>query len=216
MEPDHSWRVIEQERRSLADLLATLTDEEWELPSLCVGWQIKDVAAHLLLTPQPPGAWRMLAEMVRARGSFNRCVHDVSVRYAERPNAVIVAELRRHAASRTVPALTNYRNLLMDVLVHGQDIAIPLGRTRQMPLDAATASANLVWQKGWPFWARRKLAGLRLVATDVDWTAGAGPEVRGPIAALLLLLTGRTAALPYLTGAQVASLAARLNTATNT
>jgi hypothetical protein len=70
-----------------------------------------------------------------------------------------------------------------------------------MPLDAAREGAERVWQMGWPFWARRRLRGLRLTATDIDWSAGEGAEVRGPVQALLLLLTGRTkAALPQLSG----------------
>jgi uncharacterized protein (TIGR03083 family) len=213
MDREQSWDAIERERRSLADLLETLTDEEWERPSLCAGWRIRDVAAHVALAPQPPGAWSMLVEGVRARGSFHRLNHDVSVRHADRPGADLVAELREHAASRKLPAVTNYRNILYDVLVHGQDIAIPLGRERAMPLDAARAGATRVWTMGWPFWARRRLAGFRLSATDIDWTAGSAPagrEVRGPIAALLLLLTGRTAALTRLSGDGVAELTARL------
>jgi len=85
--------------------------------------------------------------------------------------------------------------------VHGQDVAIPLGRELPMPRDAATAAATRAWTMGWPFWARRRLRGLRLVASDTDWTAGRGEELTGPIGALVLLLTGRTAvAAPRLTG----------------
>jgi hypothetical protein len=76
-----------------------------------------------------------------------------------------------------------------------------------MPLEAAHEGAGRVWRMGWPFWARRRLRGLRLSATDVEWTAGDGVEVRGPVQALLLLLTGRTGpALPQLTGPGVQRL----------
>ena len=97
--------------------------------------------------------------------------------------------------------VTNYRNIGFDVLVHGQDIAIPLGRDHPMPAEAARAGADRVWTMGWPFWARRRLRGVRLLATDTDWSAGVGVELQGPIKMLLLLLTGRTtAALPHLSG----------------
>jgi uncharacterized protein (TIGR03083 family) len=201
MDREQSWQVIESERRSLADLLASLTEEEWDRPSLCAGWRVRDVAAHVAMASQPPGPWGMVVEAVRARGSFHRLNHDVSVRHANRPGADLVAELREHAASRRLPAVTNYRNILYDVLVHGQDIAIPLGRRREMPVDAARAGATRVWTMGWPFWASRRLAGFHLSATDVRWSVGNGfREIRGPIAALLLLLTGRTVALAQLTG----------------
>jgi uncharacterized protein (TIGR03083 family) len=201
MDRDESWRVIAEQRLSLADLLAGLTDAEWETPSLCDGWRVRDVAAHVAMAPQPIGAWFMIREGVRARGRFHRLNHDVAVRHAARPTGQIVAELREFALSRALPAGTRYRTVLFDILVHGQDIAVPLGRDRPMPTDAARAGATRVWTMGWPFWARRKLRDVRLVATDTDWSAGAGAELRGPIDALLLLLTGRTAvALPRLAG----------------
>ena len=163
------------------------------------------------MAPQPPGLGAMVREGVRARGSFHRLNHDVAVRHAERSTDRLVAELREHAGSRRLPAVTSYRNIVPDVLVHGQDIAIPLGLDRPMPVAAATAGATRVWTMGWPFWARRRLRGIRLRATDADWSAGDGDtEVRGPIGALLLLLTGRTgAAVPRLTGPGVDHLAAR-------
>lgn len=154
------------------------------------------------MAPQVPGVRSMMADAVRARGSFHRLNHDVSVRHASsRPAAQLVAELREHAASRRLPPVTSYRNILFDVAVHGQDIALPVGRAFTVPRDAAVAGATRLWSMGWPFWARRRLRGLRLAATDAGWTAGRGALVEGPIDALLLLLTGRThAAVPSLTG----------------
>jgi uncharacterized protein (TIGR03083 family) len=147
------------------------------------------------MAPQPPAFGAMVREGVRARGSFHRLNHDLAVRHAERPTDRLVAELREHADSRRLPAVTSYRNIVPDILVHGQDIAIPLGLDRPMPLAAAAAGATRVWTMGWPFWARRRLRGVRLQATDTDWSAGDGDaEVRGPIGALLLLMTGRTEA----------------------
>jgi uncharacterized protein (TIGR03083 family) len=154
----------------------------------------------------------MLLEAVRARGSFDRLNHDVSVRHANRPGVDLVTELRTHAASRRLPVVTNYRNVLFDILVHGQDIAIPLGRQRVMPLDGAVAGADRVWTAGWPFWARRRLAGFHLSATDADWSVGNGwLEVRGPVSALLMLLTGRAVALDQLSGDGLAELTTRLS-----
>jgi hypothetical protein len=114
--------------------------------------------------------------------------------------------LRADAASRKVPVVSNDRNVLFDLLVHGQDMAIPLAVDLRMPPEAAAASR--VWSMGWPFWARRRLRGIHLTATDVDWSVGSGAEIRGPIRCLLLLLTGRTStAAPLLSGEGVAQLA---------
>jgi uncharacterized protein (TIGR03083 family) len=194
VDPERSWLVVEQERRYLADLLESLDDQDWDRPSLCAGWRVRDVAAHVALAPQHPGTGAMLIEAVRALGRFNKLNHDIAVRHASHPGTDLVAELRAHAGSRRLPVVTNLDNILFDTLVHVQDVAIPLGRQHAMPVDAAVYGADRVWRMGWPFHAKRRLAGSRLVATDVEWRVGDGPEeIRGPIEALLLLLTGRTA-----------------------
>ncbi|GIG60559.1 hypothetical protein Lfu02_49310 [Longispora fulva] len=206
MDREESWRLIADQRRGLADLLSGLAPAEWETPSLCAGWRVRDVAAHVALAPQVPSPWSMLVEGVRARGSFHRLNHDLAVRHADRPAAQLIAELRDLADSRRLPVVTNYRNIVFDILVHGQDIAVPLGRSHPMPVAAARAGAERVWFMGWPFRARRRLRGYRLTATDTDWTVGAGADIQGPISALLLLLTGRGVALSRLTGPGVTAL----------
>jgi uncharacterized protein (TIGR03083 family) len=210
MDTERSWAVIASERRSLADLLDGLSDEQWESPSLCVGWRVRDVAAHVSMVALPPGPVAMLGEAVRARGSFHRLNHDVAVRAGQRPVAEISATLRQQADSRRLPVVTNYRNVLFDILVHGQDIARPLGIVRPMPTPAAVAGAERVWTMGWPFWAQRRLRGIRLVADDADWTAGAGTQVTGPVSALLMVLTGRPAGLSALRGPGADEVAERL------
>jgi uncharacterized protein (TIGR03083 family) len=153
----------------------------------------------------------MVREGVRARGSFDRLNHDMAVRHADRPTDELVAEIRRDAFSRVLPVVTSYRNIVFDILVHGQDIAVPLGVERVMPVEAAVAGVQRVWSMGWPFRARRKLQGVSLRAVDVAWSAGAGPEVTGPVSDLLMLLTGRTAtALARLDGPGVAVLQERV------
>jgi hypothetical protein len=92
----------------------------------------------------------------------------------------IVDELRRYGESRALPPVTNYRNILFDVLYTVKDIAIPLGRRRDMPILAARVAATRVWTTGWLFWARRRLRGYRFVATDTDWTAVRAPRY-GPL-----------------------------------
>jgi uncharacterized protein (TIGR03083 family) len=209
MDPDEVWRTIDTERAGLADLLEDLSPAEWAAPSLCPGWRVRDVAAHLTLSHMPPAS--AVVEALRARGSFDRMVHDSAVRQAALPCAEFPRRLRAMVGSRRkipfVPPLVP----LLDVLVHGQDIARPLGHHRPMPPRAAAAAADRVWSTGWPFQARRRLHGLRLTATDVSWSVGEGPAVKGPISALLLLTTGRDAALDELTGEGVGALAGGTN-----
>ena len=208
MDRDRIWQTLDSERASMADLLESLSEAEWAKPSLCSGWTVRDVATHLTLGPQTTVS-RAVVEIVRARGSFNRMVDRTARRHAARPVDQLITELHGIVGSRRLAPGQKLADALMDVLVHGQDIAVPLGRRRQMPPEAARASAEHLWRIGFPFHARKKLRGFRLSATDVDWAAGAGAEIRGPVDAILPLLAGRTATLPRLTGEGAAHLAAR-------
>jgi uncharacterized protein (TIGR03083 family) len=209
MEPEKSWRIVESQRYAIADIMEALDPARWELPSLCAEWRVRDVVAHLVLGSQRLRAPVILRGAVRARGNFNRLNRDMAVANAHQPTQVLVAELRQGAASREVPVVTNYRNILFDVLVHGQDITVPLGVELAVPSEAGMAAADTVWHMRWPMWTQKKFRGLRFVATDVPWTAGSGLEVRGPIAALLLTLAGRAATLDQLDGDGVDDLRSR-------
>jgi len=209
MKRDEIWRAIDAERAAFADILESLTADEWAHASLCAGWTVRDVAAHVISSPQATLGGVAVA-MMRARGDFNRCIHDEGRRFAARPVEQIVADYRRLAGSRRHPPGTTVVDPLLDVLVHTQDVVVPLGRRHPMPPAAALVAAEHVWRRSFPFRARRRLSGLRLHATDVGWTAGAGAPVEGPIEALLLLLTGRAAGLARLTGEGAVELPRRL------
>jgi uncharacterized protein (TIGR03083 family) len=189
LETDELWRVVDRERASLADLLESLSPEEWETRTRCGDWRVRDVAAHLTIAARFTYG-QVVREMTRARGNWNRMIHDSAVGEARLPVAEITANLRSTVGSRRLAPTTSPREPLLDLLVHGQDIALALGRTRQMPPEAARDAADRVWTmrfppRPWP------LPKARLVATDIAWARGEGEEIRGPIAALLLLLTGR-------------------------
>lgn len=205
MNDDDIWRIIHGQRAALADILSTLQPQEWERPSLCAGWTVRDVAAHVISSADASLS-EVLVGMVRARGNFNRCMFDIAKRRSARPTAEIIAEYRRLDGSRRHPPGTTTTDPLVDVLTHTQDIVRPLGRPHPMPPAAAAQAASYVWGRGFPYSPRKRLGGFRLTATDIDWTVGDGEPIEGPIAALLLLLTGRTVALPELSGAGVSAL----------
>jgi uncharacterized protein (TIGR03083 family) len=212
LDRERVWQAIDSQRLSLADLLETLSDDEWRQPSLCDGWTVRDVAAHLTL--QQVGAGAAIEMMIRYRGDTERAIHDGACRRAAfLPTERMIAEIRGMVGSRRQNFGVTYREPLIDILVHGQDIAIPLGRKHDMPPDAAAIAATRVWTMRWPppFPVRRQLAGYRLTATDTSWSVGEGPEVRAPIGAILLLSAGRLIALPRLAGEGAAGLTARLS-----
>jgi len=199
MDADEVWQAIGTQRTALADLLEALTPAEWERDSLCSGWTVKDVAAHVISSPQA-SIGQVVTAVVRARGNFNRCMFQEAKRWSARPTELIVADYRRLDGSRRHPPGISRLDPLVDVLVHTQDIVRPLGRTHPMPARASAAAADHVWRRSFPFMARKRLGGYRLTATDVEWTVGDGPTVEGSMGALLLLLTGRTASLSELSG----------------
>jgi uncharacterized protein (TIGR03083 family) len=206
MDTDELWTTIDSERMSLADLLAELTPEEWEHPSWCAGWRVRDVAAHLTLAQVTLDV--AVPAFLRARGSFDRMVHDTAVARAAAPRDELVEAIRAMVGSRRRAPMVTEVEPLLDVLVHGQDITRPLGRERAVPPAAAATAATRAWRMGWPFWARRRLRGTTLAASDSDWRVGSGPLVRGTTGDLLLLVTGRRQVLSRLSGPGVAQLSA--------
>lgn len=187
-------RHVERERLALADLLEKLAPAEWDTPSLCAGWLVRDVAAHVTLSTRARPI-KALVGLVSARGSFNRWVAQDATSQRGRPTADIVNDLRAAAAIARRPPGTKPADPLVDILVHTQDIAVPLRIERAMPTDAAITAADRVWQMGFPFRARRRLTGFRIRANNADWERGSGREVTGPIESILLLLTGRAQVL---------------------
>jgi uncharacterized protein (TIGR03083 family) len=206
MKHSEVWTAIDDQRRALVHLLEGLREEEWRRPSLCDGWTVRQVAAHLALQNTTWSAMpRAVLDLVR-HGGLNGAIHAMACRHAELPVEVIVGEIRgRIGVWRPLPTVT-FRETAIDYLVHGQDISVPLGRALPMPPELAVVAADRLWSCSRMFHARKKLAGYRLVAGDAPWAAGRGEEVRGPIGALLLLLTGRRAALPQLSGPGAAGL----------
>ena len=208
MNTEELWTVVAGQRRAIAAFLASLGPDEWGRPSLCDGWTVKDVAAHLAVVPHAPSVLRTVGMVVRARGNADQVNHDIACAYAaQRSPGELVAELRDQVTDRRLPGVTTLKNLAMDLVAHSQDMAIPLGR--DLPVDPAAAlnALDRAWTMGWPWHAAKRFAGYRLVATDADWSAGQGDEIRGPVLSLLLLATGREpAALPALAGAGLARL----------
>ncbi|GAA2539420.1 maleylpyruvate isomerase family mycothiol-dependent enzyme [Pseudonocardia hydrocarbonoxydans] len=202
--------AVADERRRLADLVDGLTDPQWRTPSLCAAWTVRDVVAHLTTTTRitVPG---LVVAAVRARGDFDRMeVQMAAQRAAAYSTAELVAQLRASADSaRRFPGSVPM-DPLMDLVIHAQDIARPLGLPYASPPEVVAASLAYVATSrfmGGP----RRLAGLRLVSADTGWTLGTGPELRGPDTDLLLVASGRAAGLDALDGPGVAVLAGRLS-----
>ncbi|NUS45656.1 MAG: maleylpyruvate isomerase family mycothiol-dependent enzyme [Mycobacteriaceae bacterium] len=200
MNVERTWQAVEAERAGLVEMLRLLPESAWDEPSLCDGWQVRDVVAHLIQSARPTIAW-ILVNVIRARGDFDRAVREAAVRHARcRTSAQLLAELRGSIGVRVAVAGTTPADRLMDLLVHGQDIAIPLGIPREMPSGAARTALDRLWGQSAPFHVRTTFNGYRLAATDIGWFVGEGHLIEGSAAAILLLITGRSVALSQLGG----------------
>lgn len=206
------WSAIDAQRLQLADLLESLSASEWERPSLCAGWTVRDVAAHLNL--QQVGLRDAAAMFARSGGNFDRAIREAARRRAAAASTEeLIATIRGMVGSRRHNLGVTYLETLIDILVHGQDIAVPLDRRHDMPPEAAATAATRAWTMRWPppIPATKAMKGYRLTATDTAWSVGDGPEVRGPISAILLVACGRLVALPQLSGDGAPNLTARLS-----
>ncbi|MEU7144836.1 maleylpyruvate isomerase family mycothiol-dependent enzyme [Nocardia sp. NPDC046473] len=210
MTTEQIWHAVAAERQRMADLLADRSESDWDHESLCADWRVRDVVAHVVLCTRANLGW-ILVNLLRARGSVHGALRDTAIRHADSVSTrQLHAELRASVPSRFFPIGTIPTDRLLDMLVHVQDIAIPLGLTREMPSVPARSALDRVWATGDRFGIDDRLAGYRLVATDIDWSAGDGLLVEGTAGALLLLATGRTAASSLLTGPGAITLAATL------
>ena len=208
IETDALWAGIDDQRARTAALLEGLTPEQWEHPSLCDGWTVRHVAAHLTGQQQRVrDALRFISRHPRILRSrpLNTFIHDAVVLQAQALSTEqIVAEIRNGIGSRRHnPGLTPLETLT-DILVHSQDIAIPLDLDLPMRPSLSALAATRRWdtRNTWLATVNRQLPldPYQLRATDTDWSRGQGPDVTGPIGAILLLLTGRPAALDQLAG----------------
>lgn len=194
------------ERTDLADLLENLTPAQWEAPSLCQGWRVRDVVAHV-----------MSFDGVSLGGMFRRAIRGRILHINQAgvdELASLTAEqllhrLRAGLRPQGLATILGGRLALLDVTIHHQDIRRPLGIPRQIPAERLRwVLGACLYSPELPAW--RLARGLRLSPTDLDWTHGSGPEVTGPAEAVLMAITGRPSAIGELAGPGQPVLNARL------
>jgi uncharacterized protein (TIGR03083 family) len=186
------WQHIDRERSWVADLLESLPPVAWEQPSLCQGWSVRDVGAHL--TFSHARVRDVVWPAVRTGLRYNAMIRYAALR-SPLTHEEIVTRLRGFVGSpRTAPFVTELEPLL-DILVHTQDICLPLGIDHPMPVDAAVAVADRVLRLRGPMRLWQPPREVRLVATDADWAYGDGRVVQAPMQSHVLTLTGRRPSL---------------------
>jgi uncharacterized protein (TIGR03083 family) len=206
MGPD-LWPVIHAERSALAHDLARLRPWQWEAQSMCVRWRVREVAAHLTATSKmTPGRFmRHLA----GTGLRLTAMNAKEVLEENRGStAALLNEYRAHLSDTTGPPWPPVL-ILGEIILHGQDIRRPLKMRHSPPQGAVLSVANFYKRTNLLVGARHRIAGLRLQATDADWSHGRGADVTGPLLSLTLAMTGRTPAMDDLSGYGLDTLRSR-------
>jgi uncharacterized protein (TIGR03083 family) len=203
-----TMQMARAEREEFAALLEGLTPQQWDSPTLCEQWRVRDVVAHVI-GYDPLSRTQLMRRMAKGlvtRGGANAVgVAD----YAAKSPEELTALVRQYAVPHGLTSGFGGRIALTDGMIHQQDIRRPLGIPRTMPAESLRIALDF------STWAPRilgglRVRGLRLVATDLDWTHSNGPEVRGSGEALLMAMAGRPAALRDLDGPGKTKLAQRL------
>ena len=201
------WPVIHAERSALAHDLARLRPWQWEAQSMCVRWTVREVAAHLTaMEKMTPGVYM---RHLTGTGLRLDAMNAKEVLEENRgPTARLLNENRAHLLDTTGPPWPTVL-ILGEIILHGQDIRRPLKMKHTYPQAAVLRVANFYKRTNFLVEARHRIRGLRLRATDADWSHGRGPEVTGPLLSLTLAMTGRTPAMDDLSGYGLDTLRSR-------
>ena len=202
------WALIHPERQALLDDVGGLNDEQWHAPSLCARWTVQDTLAHLT-SGAKMSQGRYIGAWVRAGFRFNAMNETGIVAQRGSTPADTLAAFRNQLTATTHPP-GPLQAMVAEAVIHGEDIRRPLGITHAYASEALIVVGNFVTGGIGFLGGRGRSAGLKLTASDADWTHGDGPEVSGPFASILLALTGRQAGIADLSGDGVAALTQRL------
>jgi len=186
----HLQPAVAAEFASLAGLLAVASDAQWDTPSLCAGWRVREVVAHMTM-PARYSQEEFMTELSRCEFDFTRLSNELASRDASRPADELVASLRSGIMQRWTPPGGGYYGALTHVVIHGLDVTVPLGAPRPPDQTIRIVLDNLTADGGHAHFGT-VINGRRFQATDLDWSHGSGQVLRGAAADLALALCGRT------------------------
>lgn len=204
-----TWEKYDAARAALCEDLAALEPPQWDAQSLCSQWKVRHVVAHLAAGSDVKPAAAFVG-LVRNGMSFNRYIAAEALSVGATSPQVLLDGLRGSIGRHKTPPMAKPAVMLTDTVCHSADIRRPLGIQRTLPDETLVEVADALKGIGFPLGASKRVRGLRLAATDVNWSAGEGPAVEGPMQSLILAMAGRPAGLEDLTGDGVALLRSRM------
>jgi len=183
--------VVAAEFLALADLLGSATQAQWNTPSLCAGWRVREVIAHMTMAARYPED-KFMAELRRCEFDFGRLSNEIASRDAGLPTSELLANLRSEVMQHWTPPGGGYHGALNHVVIHGLDVTVPLGVPRRSPDDTIRIVLDDLTTGGVHQHFGTSIEGRSLQATDLDWSYGSGPALHGKAEDLALLLCSRT------------------------
>jgi uncharacterized protein (TIGR03083 family) len=207
MKAQEIWAHIHQERAAMADTLSELSAKQWAAPSWCGDWPVRMTASHIVVAAeQTPG--RFYLQMLQAGLRFNTYTERTARSLAALEPPDLVARLRARTTTTNRPPAPSIA-MLGEIVTHGGDIRMALGLQHRHEPAALVAVADNYSRTNLLIGSKKRIAGLSLTATDCAWATGTGPEVTGPILALIMAMSGRHQACQLLAGDGVTALANR-------
>jgi uncharacterized protein (TIGR03083 family) len=175
---------------ALAELLAAATEAQWDTPSLCAGWRVREVVAHMTMAARYSED-QFMAELRRCDFDFGRLSNEIAGRDAALPAGELVTNLRSDVMAQWTPPGGGYHGALNHVVIHGLDITVPLGVPRRSPDDTIKIILDDLTRGDVHERFGTSIEGRSLQATDLDWSYGSGPPLRGEAGDLAVVLCGR-------------------------
>lgn len=207
---DDHRRLHDQENADFTAYLGTLSAADWDRPSLCEGWRVRDVVGHILYGNELK-LWTLPFRLARYGFSSDRSGKAYSIARAEgRDPQQLLADFQARDPWAGTGRVFPPRLTLLDRLAHHQDIRRALGHERTIPEERLVTVLDATPRLGSVIGAKRRTKGLRFRASDLDWSWGEGPEVTGPGEALVMAMLGRPDALRDLSGEGLDTFSARL------
>jgi uncharacterized protein (TIGR03083 family) len=192
---------VAAEFASLADLLQDATPAQWDTPSLCDGWRVREVVAHVTM-PARYSEQEFMAELQRCGFDFTRLSNEMAARDAGLPATELVASLRSEIMQHWKPPGGGYHRALTHVVIHGLDATVPLG-VRHPPDEALRVVLHHLTSDGDSARFGVSIEDRCLRATDLDWSYGSGAPLNAAAADLALAMCGRVVPAQRLAGGQL-------------
>lgn len=201
------WPIIHQERTALAADLTQLAGAQWDTPSLCADWSVRDVLAHMTASAKISPA-TFFPKLLGSGFSFTKLqAKDIARERGSDPTQTLTNFEAIIGSKKRPPGPPQV--MLGETLIHAEDIRGALGVSHDYPVEMAVQVADFYKGSNLIIGAKKRIEGLTLRATDTAWSHGTGPEVAGPITALVMAMTGRKKALGSLEGDGVMVLSGR-------